>query len=248
MPVHDWTRVTAGTFHDFHTRWISHITEALNEGLLPRTYYAQAELKLRGMEPDVVTLSVEPNAPPHRENGGTVTMAPPKTMLHLKADTDAVYRLKRRTIVIRNTSGHQVVAIVEIVSPANKDRRESVQSFVDKIDQAISGGIHVLLVDLFPPGPSDPLGLHPKIWKAIEPHRQEVGLDRPLCLAAYEALELPEAFLEPISVGDALPDMPLFYDSGLYVNVPLEATYQQAWRGVPEFWRDVIEGRRTADM
>lgn len=35
MPVHDWTRVEAGIFHAFHHRWISAISDALNEGILP---------------------------------------------------------------------------------------------------------------------------------------------------------------------------------------------------------------------
>ena len=43
MPVHDWTRVDAGVFHDFHSSWIIHLKEALNAGLLPGDYYAQAE-------------------------------------------------------------------------------------------------------------------------------------------------------------------------------------------------------------
>ena len=29
MPVHDWTRVDDGTFHAFHTVWISEIMKAL---------------------------------------------------------------------------------------------------------------------------------------------------------------------------------------------------------------------------
>ena len=43
MPVHDWTRVEAGTFHDFHHSWIEELKRALNAGLLPLAYYAQAE-------------------------------------------------------------------------------------------------------------------------------------------------------------------------------------------------------------
>ena len=35
MPVHDWTRVAAGTFHDFHQAWIVALSHALNAGLLP---------------------------------------------------------------------------------------------------------------------------------------------------------------------------------------------------------------------
>ena len=43
MPVHDWTRVDAGIFHDFHLEWISRIKHALNSGILPPEYYALAE-------------------------------------------------------------------------------------------------------------------------------------------------------------------------------------------------------------
>jgi hypothetical protein len=43
MPVHDWTRVSAGTFHDFHCTWIPQIKNRLNEGVLPPEYYAQVE-------------------------------------------------------------------------------------------------------------------------------------------------------------------------------------------------------------
>lgn len=39
--------------------------------------------------------------------------------------------------------------------------------------------------------------------------------------------------------------MPLFLCPDRSVNVPLEATYQAAYRGVPAFWREVLEGRRT---
>jgi hypothetical protein len=33
MPVHDWTRVSAATFHDFHGAWIVHLKETLNAPL-----------------------------------------------------------------------------------------------------------------------------------------------------------------------------------------------------------------------
>jgi len=51
MPVHDWTRVEAGIFHDFHHAWIEEIKRALNRGLLPPDYYALAEQIASGREP-----------------------------------------------------------------------------------------------------------------------------------------------------------------------------------------------------
>jgi hypothetical protein len=37
--------------------------------------------------------------------------------------------------------------------------------------------------------------------------------------------------------------MALFLRPDRYVDVPLEATYQEAYTGMPSFWRDVLEGR-----
>ena len=44
-------------------------------------------------------------------------------------------------------------------------------------------------------------------------------------------------------MGDAMPEMPLFLTWKTYVNVPLGPTYEAAFRGLPAFWRDVLEGR-----
>jgi hypothetical protein len=38
--------------------------------------------------------------------------------------------------------------------------------------------------------------------------------------------------------------MPLFLHSDRYINVPLESTYLASYRGMPAFWRDVLEGRQ----
>ena len=43
MPIHDWTRLEAGDFHDFHQCWVVAIRNALNGGLLPPEYMAMAE-------------------------------------------------------------------------------------------------------------------------------------------------------------------------------------------------------------
>jgi hypothetical protein len=52
MPIHDWTRVDAGVFHDFHHSWINAIARQLNAGVLPDDFYAMLELFAAGAEPD----------------------------------------------------------------------------------------------------------------------------------------------------------------------------------------------------
>ncbi len=59
MPMHDWTRLPPGPYHDFHNAWITHLKEALNAGLLPPSYYALGEQRTGDRGPDVVTLRTE---------------------------------------------------------------------------------------------------------------------------------------------------------------------------------------------
>jgi hypothetical protein len=246
MPLHDWTRVSAGTFHDFHSAWIIHLKEALNAGLLPRGYYALGEQHAGQILTDVLTLHAGLAPAPDRGGNGiaVLTEAPPRVSRKVLASEAAAARATRRTLTIRHTSGHRVVALLEILSPANKDRPASVEEFGRKAESALRQGIHLLVVDLFPPGLHDPQGIHEVIWDAYRDEPNVPPADKPLTLASYVAGPLPEAYLEFVALGDPLPAMPLFLDVGVYVATPLEETYQMAYRGVPDFWRDVIEGRQ----
>ena len=49
------------------------------------------------------------------------------------------------------------------------------------------------------------------------------------------------AYVEPLAVGDPLPDMPVFLDRRLHVPVPLEPTYQATWQALPEVFRTAVE-------
>ena len=139
---------------------------------------------------------------------------------------------------------HRLVALVEIVSPANKDRPPTVEEFIAKAVDALDVGIHVLLVDLLPPGPCDPQGMQGRVYQRLEQSDEPYDLpaDAPLTLASYAAGPQIEVYLEHLAVGAILPEMPLFLRHDRYVNVPLEATYQEAYRGMPAFWRNVLEG------
>jgi hypothetical protein len=62
-----------------------------------------------------------------------------------------------------------------------------------------------------------------------------------LTLAAYAAGPQIEIYLEHVAVGSPLPEMPLFLRSDRYINVPVETTYHAAYRGLPAFWRKILE-------
>jgi hypothetical protein len=153
-----------------------------------------------------------------------------------------VYAAKAKAVVIRHASDHRVVAVLEVISPGNKNTRHGLRAFVAKAVEMLHGGVHLLIVDLFPPGPRDPQGIHKAVWDEFIDNDFASPPGKPLTLAAYIGGPYPEAFVEPTAVGAALPDMPLFLTPDVYVPVPLEATYQSAWEAVPAFWRDALAG------
>lgn len=246
MAIHDWTRVDAGIFHSFHLTWIGELNKALNAGLLPPDYYALAEQMAGTIGPDVLTLRTPATGDegPAGDLAGAVAVAeaPPKVRFTLSSE-QAQYTQRRRTLVIRHVTRHRIIALVEVLSPGNKASRQPFRDFLAKAETALSQGIHLLLLDLFPPTRRDRQGIHGALWKDLtgEPHEQPA--DKPLTLAAYATAGGPEvtAYVEPVAVGDALPDMPLFLDPEQYINVPLEVTYRAAYESVPRFYRTILE-------
>ena len=129
MPIHDWGRVDAGIFHDFHVGWIAAIRDVLNNGGLPADYYAFAEQIAGSLGPDVLTLQA---------NGAGATASPtfpvmavslwrphPAKVRFTASTMMDEYVLKQKTLVIRHYSDDRIIALVEIVSPGNKASRHA---------------------------------------------------------------------------------------------------------------------------
>lgn len=242
MPIHDWTRVNAGLFHHFHHRWISAIGDALGAGLLPEGYFALAEQTIGGLVPDVLTLQRPDMAAERVERmtpgGVAVAEAPPRVRFVSRTDEE-VYAAKASRIVVRHVLG-QVIAVLEIVSPGNKSGKAALKKFVEKAVGLLDQGIHLLVVDLFPPTPRDPQGIHKAIWDEVRDAPFELPSDKPLTVVSYVAGPAKTAYIEPVAVGDALPSMPIFLDPDWYVAVPLEETYQTTWSQCPRPMREAV--------
>src|SRR4029079_9260433 len=98
----------------------------------------------------------------------------------------------------------------------------AINSFVEKAQEALFRGYHLLIIDLFPPGPRDPKGIHAAIWDGFsaEPFGHPPG--EPLTLVAYSAGEPKRAYIEPTAVGRELIEMPLFLEPEFSIHLPLE--------------------------
>jgi hypothetical protein len=239
MPIHDWTRISPGGFHNFHQDWTIEIYRTLNRGLLPPGYTAFTDLRVEGLEPDVVAIQSPSSSMP---GGLAIADAPPRARQMARIESEsAAYARKANRIVVRHEYGN-VVAVIEVLSPGNKDSTHAIRSFRAKAVEFLRNGVNLVVIDLFPPTPRDPDGIHLVIWSELtdEPFEARPA-DKPLTVAAYNAGDNLTAYVDPVAVGDLLPDAPLFLAPGWYVNIPLEQTYQASWAETPRLIRDLVQ-------
>ena len=150
MPMHDWTRVSAGTYHDFHCTWLADLKSRLNTRLLPADHYAQVEQVMEGMIADILTLSTdEPDESGEEvsEGGLALAVAPPRVRITEELEAD-IYSARARQIAIRHSSDDRMVAVIELVSPGNKASEDAWDTFVSKSLAALRQGIHLLILDI----------------------------------------------------------------------------------------------------
>lgn len=239
MPLHDWTRVPAGLFHHFHQDWSIEIARALNRGILPKGYSALVEQRAGSREGDVLAIETRQRAAENRERNGGVSVLPKPATRIVEPSTPAWFAARANRLVIRHHLG-RVVAVLEIASPGNKDSQEAFQEFVEKTRSFLLSGIHVQMIDLFPPSARDPAGMHHAIW-AEAPTASALAPGKDRVLASYESASGCTAYVELVGIGDRLPELPLFIAPRQSVPVPLEATYQAAWEASPEELRHAVE-------
>jgi len=247
MPIHDWSRVDANLFHDFHQTWSIFIRNSLNDGLLPPGFSALVEQHAGGVVPDVIALKGKPKTggPPASAGTKVITANPPKSHFVVRAQ-EQISAKRGNRITIRHPLG-KVISVIEIVSPGNKSSRSALRSFVEKTVDFLMQGVHVAVVDLFPPSARDPQGIHKAIWDEIEDQPFELPASKPLTLATYVADMVQVAYVEPVAVGDVLPDLAAYLDVDSYVPIPLETTYQATWATCPEAMREVVERGDTPE-
>jgi hypothetical protein len=239
MPIHDWTRVEVGDFHHFHQTWIPLIAGALNKGVLPPDFMAMAEQVTGRPIPDVVTLQARQMK---GNPGGVAVLDAPPTARVIQKYEKIEYAKRADRIVIRHGRG-RVVAIIEILPPGNKSSRNAIDTFVEKAVEILNQGVHLLIVDLFPPTPRDPQGIHKAISDEFGDEPFDFLPNKPLTVVSYIGGDSPTAYVDSVGVGDELPSLPIFLTEGYYVRAPLESTYMAAWDVYPTLLKDLVEVR-----
>ena len=122
MPIDDWTRVPAGTYHFFHQRWISALADALNGGGLPEGFFAMSEVDAKGPIPDVLTLKAQPPMPPSGPAGLAVLDSPPAPASCPVGRTRPGTRGGPIACPFTCRRG-ELIAVIEVVSPGRSGDR-----------------------------------------------------------------------------------------------------------------------------
>jgi hypothetical protein len=134
-------------FHQLHGGWLSTLTEALQPALLQRGYLLGREASLQVgfiSYPDLNISRLRPSPPPSRwdyEALGTALALEVGTALEESPPPlDALF--------IRHAETRQIVTILEILSPANKQSLSVMQNYSLRRDSLRAQQIHVVELDL----------------------------------------------------------------------------------------------------
>jgi hypothetical protein len=206
-----------------------------------------AEQQIPSFEADVLTLKTRQGDPAHppaptRDGPGTTALLESPPALAVAGETDMeFYRRKQNRVAIRSSTDDELVAVIEIVSAANKSGRRAVEQFVEKAAALLQSDVHLMLLDVQPRTPRDPDGIHGVLWEYVAGEAYAAPAGKPFTFASYEAGPRIRAYVQHAAVAEPLPEMPLFLKPGGHIPLALESMYQAAYANVPGRWRAVLE-------
>jgi hypothetical protein len=206
--------------------------------LLPEDYTAEPRVHL-GSYFEIDVCAYEDDEPKgleyssRQDSGGvaTATRAPPQPTF--TADADLTEQYEYEVLVYDQSRGRTLVAAVEIVSPANKDRPENRRAFVTKCAAMLQKGVCVSIVDLVT---TRQFNLYAELLAFIDRPDPAFASNPPSvyavtcrCRKDGRASKF-ESWAYPLAVGQPLPNLPIWLSDELNVWLELEASYEETCR------------------
>ncbi len=219
-----------------HSEWAGAIARQLNRKPLPERFFAMPHIHFGGrVEIDMATIERDVAQASSEEAGGTATAvwAPPRPTLETAVDFVDLDVIEVQ--VFDEKEGLRLVAAVELVSPANKDREEHREAFAIKCAAYLQQGVSVIIVDVVTERTAN---LHRALLELLKLSQQGNGREFPdLYAVAYRTFTAArqgrlQLWEEPLAVGRALPTLPLWISPELVVPVDLESSYRETCEGL----------------
>jgi hypothetical protein len=240
MPMHDWSKVTPGEFHDFHGEWISATRRVLLDGVLPPQYYVAVDQHILGFIPDVLAMRGQASKP-RRGTVGPVELKEPRTHPSVQTGVAPYFRTNRR-LEIYQAGVNRLVAVIEVVSNGNKNSQSGIDAFLRKSLEFLNGGIHLVVFDALPRGNFEPQGIHAAIWERLTGESVPAPT-KPLTIVSYAAGTQVRAYVDELAPGDRIPDTQLFLEDYGCVEIPTELAYTTAFQVQPTPVQDLLDPR-----
>ena len=214
-------------WESFHAAWASEIMAALNQGGLPKGYFAETQVHVGSrVEIDVASFAKSAEAGEAQRNGGVAveTLAAQHIMT-----MPAVFPDEIEIQIFHKSGGATLVGAIELISPGNKDCADKRRAFAAKCLAYLQMGIGLLIVDIVTDRQAN---LHDALVELMEQEAQYRFPDSSLLYAVSYRPERTEADGDQIEIrsqglelGQPLPAMPLALRDGPVVRIEMEETY-----------------------
>lgn len=239
MPLRDHFRPPLDdvtSWEGFHGQWPAMIVTALSN-MLPRRYVAAPRVHTGAhVEIDVATYEKDAadSSLPGVDNGNggvaTAVWAPPQPTLSVATDLPDQDEYEVR--VYDSKRGRRLVAAIEIVSPATKDRPEHRRAFVAKCAALLQQLVSVTILDLVT---TRNFNLYGDLLELLGQSDPALEPPPPLYAAACRGTKgsegwLLETWMQALALGQPLPTLPLWLADNFAVPLELEASYEETCR------------------
>jgi hypothetical protein len=238
MPLRDHFRPPVSkraSWEGFHGQWPALIVQHLNK-VLPEGYVAEPRVHLGPyFEIDVTAYErAQPQAATTAAgDGGVATVAWSATRPLLDVEADWPDQYEYEVLLFDQERERRLVAAVELVSPANKDRPESRRALVTKCAALLRQGVGLALVDLVT---VRRFNLYAELLEWLGQHDPALGEEPPATYAASLRFQKPgrhtrlQTWAYSLDVGQPLPMLPLWLSADHSVPLDLEASYEDTCR------------------
>ena len=235
MPLRDHFRSPVNDTHswdELHGGWpmemVRHLVAILPPGFraAPRVHLGSA------FEVDIGSYELNTDDSNASGDGGTATLAALAPTLTVEADLSEQDEYEVRIYDMER--GRTLVAAIEIVSPANKDRPNTRDMFVTKCVALLQQEVCVSLVDLVSVRQAS---LYAELLARLGSSDPQLGPAPPALYAVTfrgrkppKKRELLDAWFYPMTIGQALPTLPIWLGYDRRIMLPLEVSYEETCR------------------
>lgn len=209
-------------WHAFHNAWATYIAADLNHRL-PEGYFAEPNVQF-GIEIDVAAFEESPAYAPSAPE--TCQQAwqppPPEQTVPFEPVTEAV-----EVSIFQTEEGPMLTGVIELVSPANKDRAAHREAFVSKCEAYLQQGLGLVVIDCVTGRTAN---LHNELMTRISP-LSTASMSGSLYSVAYHVVEhhgssSVDMWPHMLEVGQSLPIIPLWLHGEMCLPLDLNATYE----------------------